>query len=348
MDSVTQALLGAAVGGAVAGRRYGRKAFLWGAVLGTLPDLDNLIRWGDAISDMTKHRGFSHSLFFLTPFSLVLTAAVYRCFSSLRPGFLPLWLMIWLCLITHPVLDAFTTYGTQLFWPMPLQPVALSSVFIIDPLYTLPLLIGVLLCLRKWGTNNAWRWNTAGLMVSTGYLMLSLLAKSVVHERLETTLAAGDLSYKPVFSAPTPFNIVLWRVMVLDGDQYHEGLASLLDDQANIQLIKFPGKSVADAPELASLDRLNWFTGGFYSLHETQGDLIATDLRLGVYAIHPFRFLVAERDANGLWQPVNPELKGSLVPQSLSGFPRLWERMQGNTLDVCEVSVGSPCDTDFP
>ena len=349
MDSVTQTLLGAAVGGAVAGRRYGRKAFLWGAVLGTLPDLDNLIRWGDAVSDMTKHRGFSHSLIFLTPFSIVLAAAVYRWFSSLRPGFFQLWLMIWLCLVTHPLLDAFTTYGTQLFWPLPSQPVALSSVFIIDPLYTLPLLVGVLLCLYKWGKKNVLRWNTAGLLLSTGYLLASLLAKGVIHERLDTTLAAEGLTGKPVFSAPTPFNIVLWRVMVLDGEQYYEGLASLLDDQVDIQLIQFPGKSVSDAPELASLNRLNWFTGGFYSLHETQGDLIATDLRLGVHAIHPFRFLVAKRDANGIWQAVTPEMKGSLVPRSLSGFSRLWERLQGKTtLDVCEVSVGRSCDVGFP
>ena len=43
MDTITQMALGAAVGEAVLGRKMGGRAMLWGAALGTLPDLDIII-----------------------------------------------------------------------------------------------------------------------------------------------------------------------------------------------------------------------------------------------------------------------------------------------------------------
>src|SRR5210317_1878261 len=122
MDSVTQAVLGAAIGGAIAPAGQRRKALLAGAALGTLPDLDVLIDYGDAVENFTYHRGFSHSLFVLPPVALLLWLA-----------------FIGLALITHPMLDAHTAYGTQLLWPLDSPPVMWASLFIIDPLFTLPM-----------------------------------------------------------------------------------------------------------------------------------------------------------------------------------------------------------------
>src|SRR5690554_2444127 len=144
MDSITQAVLGASVQGALLGRWQGRKALLYGAALGTLPDLDVVIDYGDAVADMTYHRGFSHSLLVTAAVSVLLAWLVRR--YRPHPGYsgMRLWLSIWLVLTTHVLLDAFTTYGTQLFWPLTTPPVAISSIFIIDPLYTLPLLLAVI------------------------------------------------------------------------------------------------------------------------------------------------------------------------------------------------------------
>ena len=143
MDSITQAVLGASIQGAMLGRWQGRKALLYGAMLGTLPDLDVVIDYGDAVADMTFHRGFSHSLFVLTGLALLLTWLVRRFrynpdYSSQR-----LFLTLWLVLITHPLLDSFTSYGTQLFWPLMPIPTAWSTIFIIDPMYTVPLILAV-------------------------------------------------------------------------------------------------------------------------------------------------------------------------------------------------------------
>ncbi|MGP1614326.1 MAG: metal-dependent hydrolase, partial [Pollutimonas bauzanensis] len=108
MDSLTQAALGAGISGAMLGRFHGRKALLAGALLATLPDLDVLIDYGDPVSGMINHRGFSHSLFVLTGVAALLTAALRRWKPAQEYGAGRLLLALWLVLITHPLLDAFT------------------------------------------------------------------------------------------------------------------------------------------------------------------------------------------------------------------------------------------------
>src|SRR5690606_30549136 len=104
MDSLTQAVLGAGIQGAMLGRFHGRKALVAGALLATLPDLDVLIDYGDPVSGMINHRGFSHSVFVLTAVSLLITWLVRRWRPSPDYGTGRLFLSIWLVLITHPLL----------------------------------------------------------------------------------------------------------------------------------------------------------------------------------------------------------------------------------------------------
>ena len=104
MDSLSQIALGAAVSVAVMGRRTAVwKAALWGAVAGTLPDLDVLIDHGDAIRNMVLHRGETHALFWLTLFSLPFAAGV-AWLSREWVLWRRWWLAMWLALVTHPLL----------------------------------------------------------------------------------------------------------------------------------------------------------------------------------------------------------------------------------------------------
>ena len=153
MDSLSQAALGAAVAVAVMGRRTAVwKAAAWGAVAGTLPDLDVLFDQGDPILNMVLHRAETHALFWLALFSLPFAWLVAQLS---REG--PLWRRWWAAmaaaLITHPLLDAVTVYGTQLALPFSNHPFGVGSLFIIDPAYTLPLLLGVALLLW-WHTSS--------------------------------------------------------------------------------------------------------------------------------------------------------------------------------------------------
>ncbi|MDP2245082.1 metal-dependent hydrolase, partial [Pseudomonas sp.] len=239
MDSITQAVLGATLQGALLGRWQGRKALLYGAMLGTLPDLDVVIDYGDAVADMTYHRGFSHSLFVLTGVALLLTWLTRRFRHN--PGYSSqrLFLTLWLVLLTHPLLDAFTSYGTQLFWPLMPTPTAWSSIFIIDPLYSVPLIGAVIAGLLFGLHGKAPRAPVIALALSTLYLGSTLAGKSMAEHRVEVQLADQGIQAEALFSTPTPLNSLLWRVIVLDGDDYHEALVGWFDTQPP-QLSRLP------------------------------------------------------------------------------------------------------------
>nr|WP_299243400.1 metal-dependent hydrolase [uncultured Halomonas sp.] len=312
MDSLTQACLGAAVGGAILARRLGRKALLAGAMLGTLPDLDVIIDYGDAVANYTYHRGFSHSLLVLSVLAMALALLSARFITRWDISLKRWGLFYGACLLTHPLLDAFTAYGTQLLWPLNTPPVSWSSVFIIDPLYTLPLFVAVVYVLLRGYRRRALTW---GLALSCAYLVFSLGAKWTIDARVGPLLAQRGLNDAPRLVQPTPFNTLLWRVTVIDDSNHQESLIGLFDTQVPL-FESFPRGARLENTALnsASGRRLYWFAGPFLSYRTQAGDgtsgLIATDLRLGMPGFHPFSFLLAKRGGDG-WIPTPP----SLIPE---------------------------------
>ncbi|WIX31692.1 metal-dependent hydrolase [Salinicola sp. JS01] len=342
MDSLTQACLGAAVAGAVM-PRLGRRALLLGAALGTLPDLDVAIDYGDAVADYTRHRGFSHSLPVLAALATLLAWLASRWRRSREiASFAHWWWLFALCLLTHPLLDAFTTYGTQLLWPLPLTPVSWHSLFIIDPAYTLPLLIGVLV----FAIRPRRRPLGIALGVSCAYIGFSLGAQAFVESRVKSALAARGLAQAPMLVQPAPLTTLLWRVTVIDQDQALEGWVGLLDGDAPVTLTPWPLGDTWRQAALATTDgqRLAWFSGPFlrYAVvtpEDAPPRLTATDLRLGIPGLHPFVFTLAARDADGGWQPV-PSVRES------QGRPdrALLERLLARVVDPSVEPVLPPRD----
>ncbi|EHJ93756.1 metal-dependent hydrolase [Vreelandella boliviensis] len=338
MDSVTQAALGATIGGVILGQRLGRKAILIGAVLGTLPDLDVALDYGDAVANVTEHRGFSHSLFVLTGLATLLALLCAR-FAPAKDISLPRWWCFFaLILITHPLLDALTTYGTQLLWPLDFAPAAWPIIFIIDPFYTLPLLLSLGIALVSQRVRKACTW---GLAITSVYLMMAAGAKLVVEQRLTPALAEQGLEEAPLLIQPTPFNIVLWRATVIDGDRYYESLISVFDDDRQPSLEPLVRNAELETFALASQQgqRLTWFTGPFlrYETRQLEGKetLIATDIRLGFPGFHPFSFTLATLEDEH-WQPlaVSEQLESSRDIQ-METLSRLAARAAGNTSALC-------------
>lgn len=338
MDSVTQAALGATIGGAVLGKRLGRKAILIGAVLGTLPDLDVALDYGDAVANVTEHRGFSHSLFVLTGLATLLALLSAR-FAPAKDISLPHWWCFFaLILITHPLLDALTTYGTQLLWPLDLVPAAWPIIFIIDPLYTLPLLLTLGIALFSQRVRKACTW---GLTITSVYLMMATGAKLLVEQRLAPALAEQGLEEAPLLLQPTPFNIVLWRATVIDGDRYYESLISVFDGDRQPRLEPLVRNTELEEFALASPhgERLTWFAGSFlrYETRLVDGKetLVATDIRLGFPGFHPFSFTLATLE-DELWVPlaVSGQLESTRGIQ-IETLSRLAARATGNTSALC-------------
>ncbi len=304
-----------------------RKALLAGAMLGTLPDLDVLIDFGDAVRNFTYHRGFSHSLFVLPGVAVVIWLALRRWWAPVRAAPRPWLLGIFLTLITHPLLDAHTAYGTQLLWPLAVTPASWSTMFIIDPLYTLPLLVGII-AIAGWGLRPAaGKVLFAGLALSTAYLGWTWVGKTFAEHEARVALADAGIEYRAMFSTPTPLNSVLWRVVVLTDDGYAEGFDSLLIDEGPMAFTTydFDTRALAEASDLWAVRQLRWFAADFVRADVEDGRLVITDLRMGYEPSYVFRHVVAER-GNPHWEQVEPERLMMLFDRGDLGavWRRIW------------------------
>ena len=297
MDSLTQLTFGAACAEAIIGKKVGRKAAVWGAILGTLPDLDVFIPLGGPVNDFVYHRGFSHSLIVIAVLSPMIAWLITKVHPDTKRYYRRWVLLSLLVLEASVLLDLLTIYGTQIFWPLDTTPVAIPVLFIIDPFFTLPLLSGVLAALvLKRQRSLGHRLNTVGLTLSLAYLVWAFGAAEFVERRVTAKLVRQEVSYSQFISSPAPFNTLLWRIVGIDKNQYFETYFSLLDGEAPLAVDFYPrnlalSAGIEDHPPVVKLTR---FTRGYYAF-STVGKYIAmTDLRMGSEPDYVFRFKVAK------------------------------------------------------
>ena len=284
MDSLTQIVLGAAVGEAVLGKKVGNKAMLYGAIAGTIPDLDIFASYfTDTVSALEIHRGFTHSIFFSVVFAPIfgwlISKIERRSIASWKDWSL---LMFW-GLFTHPVLDSFTTWGTQLFWPFEIR-LAFKNIFVIDPLYTLPFLFFLILAMRaERGSPRRRKMNNLGLIVSSLYMLISIGLKGVTYLKFEDALKEQNISYLQIQTKPAPFNTILWTANVELEDAYLIGNYSLFDTKPI--LFKLYPKNHKLLGALKSEDkvkRLIAISNGWYTIMQKDDQLYLNNLQFGV------------------------------------------------------------------
>lgn len=221
MDSITQGLLGAAAAQALTGRRLPRKAGLIGAVGGLIPDLDVLIR---SASDPTVgwlfHRHFTHSLFFI-PIGGLIAALPFIFLKEFRGYRRQVLLAATIGYATHAPLDMFTSYGTQLFWPFSNARVAFDWIGIVDPIYSIMLLIGVALTARSRAPRPA----RTALLLTTAYILFGGWQhhRGVETQREMAALRGHGIEHSRVM--PAPGWLVFWRsTYVADGRIFADGI----------------------------------------------------------------------------------------------------------------------------
>ncbi|GAB2187327.1 metal-dependent hydrolase [Roseibium sp. LAB1] len=332
MDSLTQFVLGAAVSTALLGKKLGpRKAALIGGALGTLPDLDVLIPYDDPIDSFVYHRGWTHSVFVHALAAPLLGEGLVRLFKGLKDHRWLAWLTVFLCLSTHAGIDAMTVYGTRLFWPFYPDPVGVGSVFIIDPLYTLPLLAVVIWALfRKNWTRRLQAWMTAALVVSTGYLGLSVVLQRHVEQQAQGIFRQEGILPDKVFAIAAPFNILVWKVIGLQENRYANLYVSLLDRKGTHEIYRHRRN-----PELlsclegaAAFQKLAWFSRGYYRADLEDGRIVLSDLRMGMTPNYAFRFAIADTQ-QGLVRTISPERSIGLVRIDPDDWSWLAARVKG-------------------
>ncbi len=405
MDSLTQIVLGAACGEVVLGKKIGNRAMLWGAVGGTIPDLDVLGNF--MMTDMQAlafHRGISHSIFFAvtTPFLfgylvdklyqsglyqnkfykgfVFLCTVLFTAFAAFILNLatkiiggnynyvlmavsagIGLWAMIrlaqtylikelqpinatrkdwtWLffwAIFTHPLLDAFTAYGTQLFAPFSDYRVAFNTISVADPIYTVPFLTCLIAASFFRRDKGMRRYlNGLGIVLSSAYLLFTVFNKQRIDKVFKQSLQAENIDYTRFRTGPSIFNNILWQGVAETKEGYYYGSYSLLDKQPKVyQFYKTPKNHelVDQYAEDSDIQILQWFSDGYYTVTPMNGDTLQIgDLRYGT---------TKERPA----QPEDYVFKFTIVPNGNGGveafetrdfddrsgvFSDLWERVKG-------------------
>lgn len=362
MDSLTQIVLGAAVGELCQGRKLGNRAMIWGAVAGTIPDLDVFSRlWVDELGFLESHRGISHSLFFAVLAPLFIAYYTYwfynsaayknKTFKRIAFGaaavFLPLclvvpvvitnifssggtyitgaimlalvgvfvyrwyhrylkdktydfenlsyeqwyWFFLW-TIITHPLLDCFTVYGTQIFLPFSNTRVSWDNIAVVDPAYTLPFLF-CLIVASFYHRHSKTRmvWNTLGIVISGLYMALTFVHKNQVNKALEKAMAIENIVPTRYMNNPTMINNFLWTAAVETDSMVYTGRYSIFDKQDYFTLFKHK-KDFNFARENHynyTYNILNWFSDGYYWVREDS---------IGKYSFYDLRYGMTDDEGN--------------------------------------------------
>ena len=285
MDSLTQIVLGASIGEAVLGKKVGNKAILWGAIAGTIPDLDVILRsFTDEISATQMHRGFSHSIVFAVLIAPLLGWVAKKIHFKLEDVSFKDWtkLFFWTT-VTHPLLDAHTTWGTQFFWPFNYR-LAYQNIFVVDPFYTLPFLgfLIIVMTLKKENPKRS-KFNTIGLSVSSTYLILTLIFKWVSFQEFKQGLENQKIEYVEMDTKPSPLNAILWSSLIETDKGYRTAYYSLFDKQEITYSKEFLKNHNLLEPYLEKkvIKQLIDISAGWYRIEEKNGKLLFWDLRFG-------------------------------------------------------------------
>jgi inner membrane protein len=332
LDSLTQIVLGAAIGEAVLGKKIGNKAMLYGAIAGTIPDLDVFAtNFTDTVTALEMHRGFTHSLLFSILFAPVFAFIVtkYETYKNRKD-----WVVFFfLTLVTHPILDAQTTWGTQFFWPFEIR-LAFKNVFVVDPLYTIPFLAFLILTMfQKRTTKKRRYYNNCGLIISTSYLILSLILKGISYQTFTKALATQNIVYSEIETKPSPLNTILWTANVETENTFLIGNASFFDKNP-IQFSSYSKNHhlLGDLANHPKTKRMIAISKGWYTINKKENQLYFNDLRFGTLSIKPnaqnfvFKYKI-EIDKNGTPFFIE-EPKGKRDAKKL--IKELWLRIKGN------------------
>lgn len=289
MDSITQIVLGAACGEIALGKKIGNKAILFGAIGGTIPDLDVLIGklfYTNEIDSLAFHRGIMHSIPFAIVGALIFGFLSYKVYDYgyLRRGTTSLKDWIWLfflSILTHPILDSFTPYGTQLFLPFSDYRVAFNNIAVVDPLYTLPLIMCVSITMFFNRKNSKRKtWTKAGLYLSSAYMIFTIGNKLYVDHFFKTSFNQAKINYSRFSAQPTILNNFLWYAVAETDKNYTVSFYSIFDDtNTPPNFINIPKNHKLLDVDHQDIKTLRWFSNEFYTLSILNNKIIYKDLR---------------------------------------------------------------------
>ena len=286
MDPISQATLGAIAARVAAPRTLVGPVLLVGAVAGAMPDIDVLFSAPDDFFRMVRvHRGITHSVFFALTAGPVLGWLIAR-WRARKEGGAPNtrgWMLaVTAAVLSHPLLDVLTPYGTQLLQPFSDARLAIHAMPIIDPLYTGVLLIG---CIWAARSSRPKAIASGALLISCAYLVLGWQLGVQARELGRADLAAAGVPVDRIEAFPTILQPWQRQVVARSGDQDRVAQMSMWAPCAPV----WTTTPVATGPQVDALKEsdegqiFDWFAMGW--VHYTQTDagadtrVHASDLR---------------------------------------------------------------------
>lgn len=347
MDSLTQIILGAAAGEVVLGKRIGNRAMLWGAVAGTIPDLDVLGGFFlSSIENISFHRGISHSISFSIVGALLFGFLVHRFYEYLdkrrkepRPKATLRqwqWLFFW-GLFTHPILDCFTMYGTEIFAPFWDARIAWATISVADPMYTLPFLI-CLIVASRFNRENVKRrtWTYLGVGISSCYLLFTVINKQLINAKFEKAMEAQNIQVDRYITNASILNNILWSCMLENEEAFYTAQYSWFD-KGEIEFVRIEKnheiiKGLDEDPTILELRK---FSKDYFSVIQVGDSIQYNDLRFGTFygkgdeaTDFPFRFLLDYNEEEGYI--LKGTMGGPEEGEAKEMMAYLWKRIQGN------------------
>jgi inner membrane protein len=323
------------MGELIAGKQLGRKAMLYGALANNIPDIDVVSSfYADETSALLIHRGITHSIIACT----VLTPLLALLFKKIHKGLsIPLskWMLLWGSgLFLHILLDAFTSYGTGWFEPFNHARVSFNAIFILDPLFMLPVLIAAIVMLaKKRDMSGRRKWATVGLSISALYLLMVIIDKTIVNRAVKKNLASQNISYEDYLSTPTPLNNFLWYVIVREPGHFLIGYYSVFDSkQISFENFQQNDSLLSYNCDSAHVARLKRFSQQYYCAKLENDTVIFSDMRFGQLggwyrkqAPFVFNFRLAQNCSNR-----TALQKGRFEAFGSDAVSHLFRRMKGN------------------
>ncbi|MGB3211105.1 MAG: metal-dependent hydrolase [Desulforhopalus sp.] len=341
MDSLTQATLGAAVAHACWQKELGRKALIVGGLLGTLPDLD-IIMYPllDEVQRLYWHRGESHSVWFMMLgaffFGWLLVRLPVGKWLSLYQASVGVFLIF----STHVLIDLFTVYGTQLLAPVSRKGFSLNNFFIIDPLFTIPLLAGTVGAYVAKNETFSRRLNLSGLLLASFYAAWSFSVQSIADQKFRLALTEKNIAVSRQVTSAGAFTTLLWRHIAETPDGFLIAYWSWFDDAdrpIRFQFIPRSAEVIEQIRETRTFQTVEWFSQGWWFVADKDRNPVkVVDLRFSEIPSGrnqtadewewPFawEFNVTTKDESPL-KAVIPDLKDPVMTIKLLG-----QRIGGN------------------
>lgn len=283
MDSVTHIVLGACIGEAVAGHCLGKRALFYGALAQSVPDVDFVAAFFlHGADNVVAHRGITHSIPFGVAATFFLTWLVKEKIHKTPLSYRSVSLLFAVNVSVHLFLDTLNAYGVGLLMPFSPHRFSAHLLYVADPLFSAaPFVSFLALVFLRHSHRRRVHWITTGILVSAVYLCMAAFNKWTVDKEVQKAMATGKNS-QPFFSTPSPFNALLWFVVVKDSGGYYTAYRSVFD-KGEINFAFFPrndslANNVANQKDVELLKK---FSSGYYTLEKWSDTTVFNVLRFG-------------------------------------------------------------------